>query len=255
MDLASAGDLAMLQSMKGKKIIFRLEEGRQYQTHKGMISHRDLIGQPWGRIVETHLGTPFYFLPPTLRDLLLNIRRRSQIIFPKDVGYILLRLSVKPGGRVFEAGTGSGALTTALAWMIGDKGEVVSYERREDMLEIARSNLENLDLAQRVTLRLRDLDQGIQEEPFPSAFLDLPNPELYLKQVRQALITGGTLGVILPTANQVSTLLKEMEEIGFGAIDVSEIMLRFYKPVPARLRPRDRMVAHTGYLTFARRMD
>lgn len=255
MERAKAGDLAMLQSMKGKKIIFRLEEDRQYQTHKGMIDHRDLIGQPWGRIVETHLGTPFYFLPPTLSDLLLNIRRRSQIIFPKDIGFILLRLSIRPGARVFEAGTGSGALTTALAWMVGDQGEVVSYERREDMLRIAKSNLESLGLEHRVSFRLSDLEEGIQEGPFLSAFLDLPNPELYLDQVRGALNRGGTLGVILPTANQVSTLLKAMEEVGFGAIDVSEILLRFYKPVPARLRPRDRMVAHTGYLTFGRRMD
>lgn len=244
----------MLQSMKGKKIIFKLETGRQYQTHKGMISHDDLIGKQWGRIVETHLGTPFYFFPPTLRDLLVNIKRRSQVIFPKDIGYILLRLSVKPGGAVFEAGTGSGALTTALAWMVGDSGKVVSYERRQDMIEIARSNLAELGLVKRVKLELRDLTDGISEAPFQSAFLDMPNPELYLEQVHSALIPGGTLGAILPTTNQVSELIKALQETGFDAIDVAEIMLRFYKPVAARLRPRDRMVAHTGYLTFARRM-
>lgn len=254
MDLAKAGDLAMLQSMKGKKIIFRLEHGRQYQTHKGMIAHTELIGNPWGRIVQTHLGTEFYFLPPTLRDLLLNIRRRSQIIFPKDIGYILLRLSIKPGCRVFEAGTGSGALTTAFAWMAGDQGEVISYERREDMLEIARSNLKSLDLDQRVKLILRDLADGIEEGPFESVFLDLPNPELYLTSVQNALRAGGVLGAILPTTNQVSKLLDSLEKSNFGAIDVVEIMLRFYKPVAARLRPTDRMVAHTGYLVFARRM-
>ena len=254
MDTAQAGDLAMLQSLKGKQIIFRLEEGRQYQTHKGMIAHTELIGNPWGRIVQTHLGTEFYFLPPTLRDLLLNIRRRSQIIFPKDIGYILLRLSIKPGCRVFEAGTGSGALTTAFAWMVGDEGEVVSYERREDMLEIARSNLEKLDLDGRVKLVLRDLAEGIVEAPFESVFLDLPNPELYLSSVDAALTSGGVLGAILPTTNQVSTLLEAMEAFNFDAVDVFEIMLRFYKPVPARLRPTDRMVAHTGYLVFARRM-
>jgi tRNA (adenine57-N1/adenine58-N1)-methyltransferase len=252
---AIAGDLAMLQSMKGKKIIFRLETGRQYQTHKGMISHDDLIGKQWGRIVETHLGTPFYFLPPSLRDLLVNIKRRSQVIFPKDIGYILLRLSIKPGGRVFEAGTGSGALTTALAWVVGDSGQVVSYERREDMITIAQANLAELGLENRVKLELRDLADGISEPTFESVFLDLPNPELYLEHVREALTHGGTLGAILPTTNQVSKLIKSLEETGFDAIDVAEIMLRFYKPVAARLRPRDRMVAHTGYLTFARRME
>lgn len=255
MDFAQAGDLAMLQTMKGQKIIFRLEEDREYQTHKGMILHRDLIGLPWGSTVETHLGTPFYFLPPTLRDLLLNIKRRSQIIFPKDIGYILLRLSVGPGARVLEAGSGSGALTTAFAWIVGDSGQVVSYERREDMLSLARQNLQKLDLDHRVKFVLSDLEGGISEPRFNSAFLDLPNPELYLAQVSEALALGGVLGVFLPTANQVSTLLKALDETGFSAVDVAEIMLRFYKPVPARLRPTDRMVAHTGYLTFARRMD
>lgn len=255
MEAANVGDLAMLQSMKGKKIIFRLETGRQYQTHKGMISHDDLIGKQWGRIVETHLGTPFYFLPPSLRDLLVNIKRRSQVIFPKDIGYILLRLSIKPGGRAFEAGTGSGALTTALAWAVGDSGQVVSYERREDMIAIARANLAELGLENRVKLELRDLADGISEPTFESVFLDLPNPELYLEHVKEALAHGGTVGAILPTTNQVSKLIKSLEEAGFDAIDVAEIMLRFYKPVAARLRPRDRMVAHTGYLTFARRME
>lgn len=254
MDFAQAGDLAMLQSEKGKKIIFRLEAGRQYQTHKGMISHQELIGTRWGSTVETHLGTPFHFLPPTLRDLLQTIRRRSQIIFPKDIGYILLRLSIGPGAKVFEAGAGSGALTTAFAWMVGDSGKVISYERREDMLEVARSNIENLGLQNRVTFSHRDLADGISESGFESAFLDLPNPEIYLSHVREALTFGGTLGVILPTTNQVSKLLGAMEDTGFGAVEVAEIMLRFYKPVPARLRPRDRMVAHTGYLSFARRV-
>jgi tRNA (adenine57-N1/adenine58-N1)-methyltransferase len=139
--------------------------------------------------------------------------------------------------------------------MVGSSGEVVSYERREDMLELARKNLENLGLEQQVKLELRDLSNGIKEDPFDSAFLDLPNPELYINQVREALTAGGSLGVILPTTNQVSKLLKVLEDAGFGAIDVTEILVRFYKPVPARLRPRDRMVAHTGYLTFARRMN
>ncbi|MCK4741812.1 MAG: tRNA (adenine-N1)-methyltransferase, partial [Anaerolineales bacterium] len=115
MRIAEVGDLAMLQLPNNKQTIFRLEADREYQTHKGSILHNDLIGSPWGRLAETHLGTSYLFIPPTLHDLLRNTRRKSQIIFPKDIGYILLRLSIGPGTRVLEAGTGSGALTTAFA--------------------------------------------------------------------------------------------------------------------------------------------
>ncbi len=103
MRIAEVGDLAMLQLPNNKQTIFRLETDREYQTHKGSIFHNDLIGSPWGRDVETHLGTSYIFLPPTLHDLVRNTRRISQIIFPKDIGYILLRLSIGPGTRVLEA--------------------------------------------------------------------------------------------------------------------------------------------------------
>jgi tRNA (adenine57-N1/adenine58-N1)-methyltransferase len=250
--LSKAGDIAMLQADPWKQSIFRLIEGAEIQTHKGTIRHDDLIGKPWGSIVNTHLGSDFLFIQPSLRDVLLHLPRQSQIIFPKDIGYILLRLNIGPGSRVLEAGTGSGALTTALAWYAGDDGHIFTYDRREDMLNLARKNLSRLGLIDRVTLHLQDLSEGTKEKNLDAAFLDLPTPEAYLGILRKGLSNGAIFGAILPTTNQVSSLLPALEEHGFGSIEIAEILLRFYKPKADRLRPVDRMVAHTGYLIFAR---
>ena len=235
-----------------KKFIFRINSTQELQTHEGIIHHSDLIDQPWGSSVKSHLGKSFLILEPTLRDILLHIERKSQIIFPKDIGYILLRLSMGPGKSVIEAGTGSGALTTALAWTVGTSGKVYSYDKRQDMQDLCMKNLQRLGLEKQVEFRTRDLSEGFNENDVDALFLDLPEPQKYLPSVRNALVNGGAFGAILPTMNQVSELLAALEDQHFSMIEVCEILLRFYKTIPQRLRPVDRMVAHTGYLIFAR---
>lgn len=252
MNKTTVGDIVMLQTDPWKQSIFKLEQGTEIQTHKGTIRHDDIIGQPWGSTISSHLGSDFLLLKPSLRDILLNLPRQSQIIFPKDMGYILLRLSIGSGCRVLEAGTGSGALTTALAWYVGDQGHIYSYDRREDMINLARKNLARFGLTERVTLHLQDLSEALEVQNLDAAFLDLPNPEVHLAVLRKSMMNGAILGAILPTTNQVSRILPALEEQGFASIEVVEILLRFYKPVAERLRPIDRMVAHTGYLVFAR---
>ena len=242
----------MLVGKNGKQFNIRLDPDRQLQTHRGVLQHSDLIGLAWGTKVASHMGHEFLVLQPSLRDVLLHTKRLSQIIYPKEIGYILLRLSIGPGVPVVEAGTGSGALTTAFAWAVGPQGVVYSYDRREDMLELASRNLERVGLRERVELTHLDIEAGFSERGVRSLFLDLPHAHRYLRQAREALAGGGILGVILPTANQVSRFLAELEGQLFALPDVCEIMLRFYKPNPHRLRPTDRMVAHTGYLIFAR---
>ncbi len=252
MHTAQPGDLVMLVGKDHRHFIFRLEAEGELQTHRGVIRHQQLIGAAWGSYVETHLGHPFYLIEPSLHDILLNIRRTSQIIFPKDIGYILLHLSVGPGRTVVEAGTGSGALTTALAWAVGPQGKVISYDRRADMQELARKNLRRVGLEDRVEFKLRDIAHGFDETEVDALFLDLPDPQAYLAQARRALRSGGCFGCILPTTNQVAAVLEGLDANGFAFQVACEILLRFYKVVPQRLRPTDRMVAHTGYLVFAR---
>ncbi len=250
---AQPGDLAQLVAASGRKSFFvRLTPGGELHTHKGILRHDDLLGQPWGARVTSHLGEVFYLLQPSLAEVLRQTRRTTQIMFPKDIGYVLLRLSVGPGQQVIEAGTGSGALTTALAFAVGESGKVYSYERRPEMQELARRNLRRLGLEDRVTFKQRDIVQGFDEAMVDALFLDVPTPERYLVQAREALKPGGFFGSLVPTTNQVSRLIAALEAQGFGFIDVVEILLRYYKAVAERLRPTDRMVAHTGYLIFAR---
>lgn len=246
------GDMVQLVGRDHKYRLVRLQPGAELHTHRGLIKHDDMIGKPWGARVDSHLGRPFYLLPPSLHDVLRDTKRSSQIIFPKDIGYILLKLSIAPGVTVIEAGTGSGALTTALATAVGPQGRVLSYDSRADMQALARHNLEQLGLESRVEFRLRDISEGFGETDIPSLFLDVPVPHEYIAQVRAALRPGGFFGSIVPTTNQVSVLLSALERHEFEFIEVSELSLRYYKPVPERLRPTDRMVAHTGYLIFGR---
>jgi tRNA (adenine57-N1/adenine58-N1)-methyltransferase len=249
---AQAGEIALLISPKRKEFMVHLQPGQRLQTHRGVLEHDNLIGMAWGSTVLSHTGDAFLVLQPTLRDVLLHTKRRSQIMYPKEIGYVLLRLSIGPGSNVLEAGTGSGALTTAFAWAVGAEGKVYSYDRRADMQELAQRNLRRLGLLDRVQFHLADVESGFEQHEIESLFLDLPGAHHYLAQARAALRNGAVFGAILPTTNQVSLLLEALEPHGFGQPDVCEVMLRFYKPSAQRLRPTDRMVAHTGFLIFAR---
>ncbi len=250
--LARAGDLALLVGHNHKYYLIRLNPGSKLQTHRGEVYHDHLIGQAWGSIVKSHINRTFYLLEPSVADLVNEIPRRTQIMYPKDIGFILIMMGIGPGRHVLEAGSGSGGFTTALAHTVGPTGHVYSYEQVAETQNIAQKNLNNLGFGERVTFKLRDIAAGFDEKNVDSVFLDVANPYDYLVQVRGALKLGGTFGTILPTTNQVMLLLKALHAHNFAFVDVCEIMLRYYKDDHTRFRPVDRMVAHTGFLIFAR---
>lgn len=251
-EFTQPGDLAQLTGPTHKSFIIRLTPGAQLQTHRGVINHDDLIGIPWGSQISSHLGNPFLLFQPSLGEILLQTRRTTQIMYPKDIGFLLVSMGIGPGYHILEAGTGSGALTAALAFFVGPNGHVTTYETRPEMQRLAQKNLTLLGLEDRVTFVLQDISSGFNEKYADAVFLDLQHPEEYISQVWQAIKPGGFFGCILPTTNQVTHLLSSLTKDKFALIEVCEVLLRYYKPVADHLRPTDRMIAHTGYLFFAR---
>jgi len=254
MAIAEAGDLVLLISPDKKRFVLRLVPGESLHTHRGLVAHDDLLGQAYGRKVLSHNGARFTILRPSMEEVLMTLRRATQIVYPKDIGYVLLKLSIMPGTRVIEAGSGSGALTTALARYVKPGGHIYSYEVREDMHALARANVGRLGLDDVVTFHLGDIADGFEETDVDAVFLDVREPWLYLRQAREAMAEGAFFGSLVPTVNQVIDLLAELGREPFVDIEVTELILRQYKTLAARLRPLDRLAAHTGYLIFARKV-
>jgi tRNA (adenine57-N1/adenine58-N1)-methyltransferase len=253
--VARDGDLAELVGLRHKHFILTLKADAKFETHRGVLLHNDLIGRQWGTQVFSHLGAAFFLLQPSLADLLLDLPRSTQILYPKDIGFILVTMGIGPGRKVLEAGTGSGSMTIALAMAIGSEGKIISYEQKQDTQNLARKNLERIGLTSRVEFKLGDIKDGFVETDADAFFLDVQNPFDYIGQVRSALKSGGFLGTILPTFNQVERTLHSLKKHNFAFVEVCELFLRFYKSDPNRLRPNDRMVAHTGFLLFARKIE
>lgn len=229
--------------------------GEKFTTAEGTFDLSELVGQMPGSAVFSHRGHKLYAVRPTPSDWVLHaVKRQTQVTYPKEMGYILVRGGVVTGSIVVEAGSGSGASTLMFAYAVGDEGHVFSYERRPEFSQLAKRNLERAGLLHRVTLKVKDISEGFDEQDADAVFLDVREPWLYLPQALDALSGGGTLLTLVPTTNQVSETLKAMQEQSLVDVEVCELLLRSYKPNPDRLRPEDRMVAHTAFLLFARKV-
>ncbi|MBK8049904.1 MAG: tRNA (adenine-N1)-methyltransferase [Anaerolineales bacterium] len=249
---AQPGNLVLLLSFDQKRFIIRLEPGRRTFTHLGAFVHDDLIGRTWGSSIETTSGYRALLLEPGLADLMRQLKRGTQIIYPKDAAYIVHRLSLRAGSRVIEAGTGSAGLTTALAWAVAPTGVVYTHETRPDVFKVARDNLERTGLLPFVRMYQIDIEAGFKASDVDAVFLDVREPWQYLAHVRVALRPGGFFASLVPTANQAIELLRGFDAHKFADVTVEELLLRPYKPSAERFRPDDALIAHTGFLIFAR---
>ncbi|QJA06738.1 tRNA (adenine-N1)-methyltransferase [Thermosulfurimonas marina] len=247
------GDLLLLLAPGGHTYLLPAE-AREFHTHRDAVDLGAFLGRPWGSRILGRKGLPFYALRPTLYDHLMKVRRATQIIYPKEIGLILLKLDVRPGKTILECGTGSGALTLALAAAVGPEGRVITYEKEARFRKVARENLARAGLLERVIFR-EGVREDFGEKEADALFLDVREPWELLPAAWKALKGGAPFGALVPTVNQVSRLLEALEGLPFVALEVQEILERFYKVNPERLRPEDRMVAHTGYLIFARKVQ
>ncbi|MDR1776353.1 MAG: tRNA (adenine-N1)-methyltransferase [Desulfovibrio sp.] len=246
------GSLIVYVTPKGRRHVCRLEEGQAWHSRDGWLPAERIAELDFGSVALTSLGVPVLVQEATLEDRLLHVKRLTQVIYPKDIAYICLRLGAGPGRTILEAGCGSGALTLGLSWFCGPTGKVVSHEAREEFLRLARRNLDWAGLGANVELHHRDIAEGFAQSGADALFLDVRTPWDYLVQASAALRPGATLGFLLPTTDQVGELLLGLEQGPFSIPEVCELFIRRWKSVPGRLRPEDRMTAHTGFLVFCR---
>jgi tRNA (adenine57-N1/adenine58-N1)-methyltransferase len=250
------GERVILLDGRGRRYLVRLEDGGVFHYHGGAVPHGLVIGSSEGVTVHSTTGAPLVCFRPRLADFVLKMGRGAQVIYPKDLGPILLYADVFAGARVLEAGTGSGALTIALARAVGPEGRVVSYETRPEFQDVARENLEQFfgKVPAWVELRPADVrEAGASGERFHRLLLDLPAPWEVLPSVAAALVPGGLVCGYLPTTGQVQSLVLDLERADFAEIETFEILLRTWHVTARSVRPDHRMVAHTGFITVARK--
>ncbi|WP_303173302.1 tRNA (adenine-N1)-methyltransferase [uncultured Desulfovibrio sp.] len=249
------GSLVVFVTPKGRRYIKRLEEGRDWHSNDGTLPAAQVAALDFGSETSTTLGVPIRVLEATLFDRLQGIKRQTQIIYAKDIAYICLRLGSGPGRTIIEAGCGSGGLTVGFSWFCGPTGKVVSHDAREEFTRLARRNLDWAGVGGNVELHHRDVAEGFAVSGADALFLDVRTPWEYLKQAVEAVKPGASLGFLLPTVDQVGKLLLGLEQGPFAETEVCEILIRRWKPVADRLRPEDRMTAHTGFLVFCRQQE
>ncbi len=240
------GDYILI-TYKDKKFLRLLNPKDSINVGRDVLKFSEILGRESG----CRIGK-FYIFHPTLSDIiLLGFKRKTQIIYPKDAFHIAFKLGINRFSRVLEFGTGSGALCAVLSSLVG---EVYTYERERKFMENARENLKKFSLGNNVNFFGVDFAEAqVEESFFDAAFVDVKTPEEYVEKVYKALKPGAVVGFLLPTANQVSSLLKSIEG-KFANVEVSEILQRFYKVNAERFRPEDTMVGHTAYLLFARKV-
>ncbi len=251
--LLAAGDRVLMVDAKRRRHLVTLAIGGELHLHTGVVRHDDLIGQPEGITVRSSLGARLVAVRPTLAEYVLEMPRGAQVIYPKDLGPILVLGDVFPGATVLESGVGSGALSMALLRAIGPTGRLIGYEIRDDFADRARRNVEGLlgaDVPMEV--QVRDVYAGIDEDGIDRVILDLPEPWQVVKHAERALRPGGILVSYLPTIGQVARLREELEGSPFGMAQTLEVLHRTWHVEGQSVRPDHRMVAHTGFLTCAR---
>jgi tRNA (adenine57-N1/adenine58-N1)-methyltransferase len=249
------GDHALIVDRRGRRYLVQLELSSTFHTHLGNLPHEMIIGQEEGVRVDSSRGHSLLALKPTMADFTRLMPRIATVVYPKDLGPIITFGDIFPGARVLEAGSGSGSLTIALARAVGDGGRLFSYDVRADMIERAQANLDAMVTdASHVTITQGDVCESIEEECLDRVVLDLPEPWHVVPHAQTALVPGGIFLTLLPTVPQVQEITQTLRLARtFDLIETVEVMLRPWSVSGRSIRPAQRMVGHTGFITTARR--
>jgi tRNA (adenine57-N1/adenine58-N1)-methyltransferase len=252
-----AGDRVQLTDQKGKIYSITITPGKEWHTHKGWIVHDDLIGLPEGSVVSTSAGLKFTAFIPLLTDYVLSMPRGATIVYPKDSAMIVGFADIFPGARVLEAGVGSGALTLSLLRAVGPNGHVHSVERREEFAENAKSNIENYfgGAPDNWSLDIGSVQEKVFSEDFDRVILDMLAPWECVELAANVLRPGGVFMAYVATTTQLSATAEALKNDGhFTEPESFESMVRGWHHEGLAVRPQQRMIGHTGFLIFARRM-
>ena len=249
------GEQALIIDRRGRRYLVTLKIDKDDQNHLGTFHHDDIIGEPDGVRIWTSKGHALIVVKPGMADYIRIMPRVATVVYPKDIGAIITYGDIFPGARVLEAGTGSGALTIALARAVGEKGAVYTYDVREDMTLRAQENLAAIMPEHpQVTFKNGDVAQGIEESDIDRVVLDLPEPWHVVPHAVDALVPGGVITCFLPTVLQVHELVGALEDANtFGMIETTEIFMRTWSVRGRSVRPDHRMIGHTGFITTARK--
>ncbi|MBU6328392.1 MAG: tRNA (adenine-N1)-methyltransferase [Acidobacteria bacterium] len=246
------GDRVLLIDAKKRRYLITLKEGGEFHSHAGFVPHDTIIGTPEGATVRSTRNQGYLAVRPTLSDFVLKMPRGAQVIYPKDLGPILMLADIFPGARVLESGVGSGALSMA---MLRAGAEIVGYELREDFAARATENVGSFlgeSALARYRVELRDCYEGIDETDLDRVVLDLPEPWRVVPHAVEALHPGGILLAYTPSIVQVMQLREALESSPFDMPETVEVLNRTWHVEGMAVRPDHRMVAHTGFLTHAR---
>jgi tRNA (adenine57-N1/adenine58-N1)-methyltransferase catalytic subunit len=250
------GERALLIDGRGRRYLLRLQSGGVFHMHTGTLQHDLIIGSPEGTRVESAGGMALVCFRPTLVDFVLKMPRGAQVVYPKDLGAIVIHADVFPGARVLEAGTGSGALTIALCRATGSEGRVVSYDLRPEFQAKGAANIESFFGKTPAWLELREGDVrevSTSGETFERVILDMPEPWTMLEAIDTVVTSGGIVCGFLPTTGQVQSFVLTLAAGCYEQVETFETMLRPWHVTERSVRPDHRMVAHTGFITVARK--
>ncbi len=248
-----SGDTVLIYTPDKKTYLVTVGEGKRMSTHLGELSLGDAIGLEYGSAIYSSLKHPFLVLEPTLEDRMMKVKRFTQIIYPKDAAIIIMNTGIKSGMRIVECGAGSGSLTIALANAAAPGGKVYTYDRSERFLENARRNVEAAGYGDTVEFKLREAGDGFDETGVDVVVLDLPSPWDGIAAAARALRGGGRIASLSPTFNQVEKASGVLESHGFVFLETVEVLVRNIRVAYGKTRPEERMVSHTGFLTFGRK--